>query len=50
MPGGYDLGLQLLQEKRVVAEASVKLTRDTPLFIRGPMMGQGQLIILLMVL
>jgi hypothetical protein len=50
LPGGYTLGLQLLQEKRVLANAEVKLKRNSPLFIRGPLVGEGQLIILLMVL
>ena len=48
--GGYALGLELLKEDRVIVEADVKLNRDRPLFIRGPLVGQGQLIILLMVL
>ena len=47
--GGYALGLQLLKEKQVLVEADVKLSRERPLFIRGPFVGQGQLIILLMV-
>lgn len=50
VPGGYALGLDLLQEERVVVQADVKLNRARPLFIRGPFVGQGQLIILLMVL
>ncbi len=48
--GGYALGLELLKEDRVIVEADVKLNRERPLFIRGPLVGQGQLIILLMVL
>ncbi len=48
--GGYALGLKLLDEDRVLVEAEVKLNRERPLFIRGPFVGQGQLIILLMVL
>lgn len=47
IPGGYAMSLQLFREKRVIAEARAKLTRDTPLFIRGPMVAKGQLIILL---
>ena len=50
LPGGYLLGLELLKEDRVIVEADVKLNRERPLFIRGPFVGQGQLIILLMVL
>ena len=48
--GGYSLGLELRQEDHVIVQADVKLNRDRPLFIRGPFVGQGQLIILLMVL
>ncbi len=48
--GGYALGLELRQEDRVIVQADVKLNHDRPLFIRGPFVGQGQLIILLMVL
>ncbi len=47
--GGYALAVQLLKEKQVLVEADVKLSRERPLFIRGPFVGQGQLIILLMV-
>ncbi len=47
--GGYALGIQLLKEKQVLVEADVKLSRERPLFIRGPFVGQGQLLILLMV-
>lgn len=47
VPGGYALALQLFCEKRIIAQARAKLTRETPLFIRGPMVARGQLIILL---
>ena len=50
LPNGYALGLILLRENRVLVQADVKLCRDQALFIRGPLVGQGQLIILLMVL
>ena len=50
IPGGYSLGLQLLQQDRVMVEADAKLSKERPLFIRGPFVGQGQLLILLMVL
>lgn len=49
IPGGYALGLQLYRDKHVFAEAQVKLKRDNPLFIRGPMTSKGQLVILLMI-
>lgn len=48
--GGYALGLELRQEDRLIVQADVKLNRERPLFISGPFVGQGQLIILLMVL
>ncbi|MBV9126761.1 MAG: hypothetical protein JO117_01605 [Verrucomicrobia bacterium] len=48
--GGYALGLQLFQEQRLLVEAEVNLHRRRPLFIRGPQVGRGQLIIMLMVL
>lgn len=47
IPGGYAMGLQLFSEKKVIAQARAKLTRENALFIRGPMVAQGQLIILL---
>ena len=50
VPGGYALGLELLRENRVLVQAEWKLNRNQPLFIRGPFVGQGQLLILLMVL
>lgn len=47
---GYLLGLELVRENHVLVQADAKLHRDQPLFIRGPFVGQGQLIIVLMVL
>lgn len=47
---GYALALELLEEDRVIVDASVKLKRDHPLFIRGPFVGEGQILILLTVL
>ena len=48
--GGYALALQLREEDRILIGADVKLRRDHPLFIRGPFMGDGQILILLTVL
>ena len=48
--GGYALSLQLVQDDQVLVEADVKVKRDRPLFIRGPFVGDGQLLILLTVL
>lgn len=49
VPGGYAVGLQLFREKRMLAQARLNLTRGSPLFIRGPMVAKGQLVILLKV-
>lgn len=47
---GYALALALKEEDRQIVEAKVKLKRDHPLFIRGPFVGNGQILILLTVL
>lgn len=47
---GYALGLQLRRDDHVLVAADVKLSRERPLYIRGPFVGEGQLLILLMVL
>lgn len=47
--GGYLLGIQLFQDKRPLVDSEAKLAPDSPLFIRGPMYGNGQLIIVLQV-
>lgn len=47
--GGYLLNLQLFQEKRPLVETEVKLAPGSPLFIRGPQYGKGQLIIVLQI-
>jgi hypothetical protein len=47
--GGYLLNLQVFQEKRQVLDAEVKLAPGSPLFIRGPQYGKGQIIIVLQV-
>ncbi len=47
---GYALFLKLRDDNRVFVEANVKLKRDHPLFIRGPFVGDGQILILLTVL
>ena len=49
LAGGYALGLQLFQQHKMLVEADVNLQHGRPLFIRGPMVGNGQLIIILMV-
>jgi hypothetical protein len=47
--GGYLLSLQLFQDKRPLVDTEVKLAPGSPLFIRGPQYGKGQLIIVLQV-
>ncbi len=47
--GGYLLNLQLFQDKRPLLETEAKLAPGSPLFIRGPQYGSGQLIIVLQV-
>lgn len=47
---GYRLGLQLLQHDRLLREVDYTLRREHPLFIRGPMLGAGQLVVLLAVM
>ena len=47
--GGYLLNLQLFHDKRPLLETEAKLAPGSPLFIRGPEYGHGQLIIVLQV-
>ncbi len=47
--GGYLLNLQLFQDKRPLVNTEAKLAPGSPLFIRGPQYGKGQLIIVLQV-
>ena len=43
------LNLHLYQEKRLVVQTTVLLARQSPIFLRGPLYGEGQLIIVLVV-
>jgi hypothetical protein len=47
--GGALLSVQLNRDDRSILESEVKLAPDSPLFIRGPQYGNGQLIIVLKV-
>jgi hypothetical protein len=47
--GGYLLSLQLFHEKRPLVDTEAKLAPGSPLFIRGPQYGKGQIIIVLQV-
>lgn len=48
--GGYLLNLHFFQDKRPILETEAKLAPGSPLFIRGPQHGSGQVIIVLQVL
>jgi hypothetical protein len=45
----YRLNLQLFQEQKLLFETEAKLSKRSPLVIRGPMVGDGQLVLLLVV-
>ena len=47
--GGYLLNLKIFQQNRQVCTSEVKLAPNSPLFIRGPLYGKGQIIIVLQV-
>ncbi len=46
---GYRLNLQLFQEQKLLLETEAKLGKKSPLVIRGPQVGDGQLVLLLIV-
>jgi hypothetical protein len=46
---GYDLNLQLYQEKNLLLETNTKLSQSSPLVIKGPQVGGGQLLLVLMI-
>jgi len=46
---GYDLNLQLYQEKELLLETNTKLGQSSPLVIKGPQVGGGQLLLVLVV-
>ena len=45
----YQLCLKLFQEQKLLIETEAKLSKRSPLVIRGPQVGDGQLVLLLMV-
>ena len=47
--GGYLLNIKLFQEKSVLLEAETKLSKASPLIIKGPQVGDGQLLLVLIV-
>jgi hypothetical protein len=46
---GYVLNLKLFQEKNLLLETEAKLSKASPLVIKGPQVGDGQLLLLLVV-
>jgi hypothetical protein len=46
--GAYVLNLKLFQEDKVLLETDAQLSKASPLVIRGPQIGDGQLVIVLM--
>ena len=48
-PAGYVLTLKLFQQNDVLLETDTKLSRSSPLIIKGPQVGNGQLLLVLVV-
>jgi len=46
-PACYRVLIELFRGKSLLLTAEVRLARNAPLFIRGPLWGQGQLVLLL---
>ncbi len=46
---GYRLKLQLFQDRQVLLETDATLSKRSPLVIKGPQIGAGQLLLLLVV-
>jgi hypothetical protein len=46
---GYDLNLKLYQQKELLLETNTKLSARSPLVIKGPQIGGGQLLLVLAV-
>ena len=46
---GYDLNLKLFQDQKVLVETDTKLSKQSPLVIKGPQVGSGQLLLVLIV-
>ena len=47
--GNYTLNLQLFQEQKLLLETEAKLSNRSPLAIKGPQVGDGQLVLVLVV-
>jgi hypothetical protein len=48
-PGKHRLHLQFYQGKRLLVETDARVGEGSPLFIRGPLYGNGQLIVVVVV-
>jgi hypothetical protein len=46
---GYEVNLKLFQEKELLLETETKLSKRSPLVIKGPQIGGGQLLLVLVV-
>jgi hypothetical protein len=46
---GYRVNLKLFQEKNLLLEWDAKLSKESPIVVKGPQVGDGQLILLLVV-
>jgi hypothetical protein len=46
---GYRVNLQLFQDRQLLLETDATLSKNSPLVIRGPQIGAGQLLLLLVV-
>lgn len=46
---GYVLNLKLYKEKELLLETDAKLSKSSPLLIKGPQVGGGQLLLVLLV-
>lgn len=46
---GYRVHLRLFQEKNLLLEWEAKLSKESPIVVKGPQVGDGQLILLLVV-
>jgi hypothetical protein len=46
---GYGVNLKLYKENELLLETDTKLSRQSPLVIKGPLVGNGQLLLVLMV-
>jgi hypothetical protein len=47
--GGYVLNLKLFKQKQLLLETEAKLSKRSPLVIKGPQVGGGQLLLVLVV-